>query len=141
MLNIVKSQIQFIGMRVGSAELASVVGKDCLYRDVLRLIERQHVIMQHERGVFGLLGRVQIPEGERAEGVQDHLQVDLAHAFEGADKKRILTQQFARLRALDVAFGEDRVVLFDLLDLLGREDEFVLDGLRFQAQQAFVAAA
>jgi len=55
--------------------------------------EGQYLVVEQIRRVDGLLGGVQLGEGDRRVGVDEGLLVDAPHALEGADIERILRAQ------------------------------------------------
>jgi hypothetical protein len=85
---------------------ATVVGQHGTDRQVEIPVERQDVVVQHRDRGLRLLGDVQEAEGVRTEGVDDTVQVDLAHALEVADEEGVGTEQLAGGLALDVALAK-----------------------------------
>ena len=89
-------EVELVGVALGPAELAAVVGQDRADRQVEVAVERQHVVVQHRHRRLGLLGDVQEAEGVGAEGVDHRVQVDLADALEAADEEGVGREQLAR---------------------------------------------
>ena len=83
-LDVVQRQVQFVGVALGAAELAAVVGQDRLHLQAPTSVLRQDVVMEDQRGMLRHLRRVQVPEGVGAIGVHHGLEVHLADALERA---------------------------------------------------------
>ena len=94
--------------------------------------------MQHRDGGLRLLGDVQEAEGVGAVGVDDGVQIDLAHALEGADEEGVGAQKLARRAALDMPLAEARVELLEEGRLLGGELDRLLGVAPLQSQPAVV---
>ena len=87
---------QFVGMVFGSTtEFASIVGENRINRDAQLFVERQDAIVEQIACSDGHLGVVDLGEGERAEDIDDDLDVNLADAFERTPLESVLIEQFA----------------------------------------------
>ena len=87
---------QFVGMALGSAtELSSVVGEDRPDGDAQLFVEGKDTVVEQIACSDGHLGVVDLGEGERAEDINDDLDVDLSDAFERAPVEGVLVEQFA----------------------------------------------
>lgn len=83
-LDVLQRQQQLVGMTFGlAAELATVVGQYRFDGNPERVVERQHPLVQQIARRDRHLETVALGERQAAEGVDDHLDVDLAHALEG----------------------------------------------------------
>lgn len=85
MLDVLQGQQELVGM--GSrlaAELPAVVGEDGLHRHAQGIVEGQHPLIEQIAGRDRHLRAVALGEGERAEGIDHHLHIDLAHPLQGA---------------------------------------------------------
>src|SRR5262245_6427724 len=107
MVDTLEREKQLIRMRLGlAAELPAVVGEDRADRDPEGLVKGHHALVEQiARGHRHLRG-VDLREGERAEDVNDDLDVDLADALEGPPEERVLIEQFARPRRFHVTAAE-----------------------------------
>jgi hypothetical protein len=80
-----------------------------------------------------------LAKGSRAEGIDHHLHVDLAHALERAPVEGVLIEQLARGAGLDVPAAEVWAVALQQAHLLlGEHEGGGLAGFTFQPHQAFV---
>lgn len=96
MLDVLKGQEQLVVVlfRV-STELASVVGQHRSYGHSQGLVEGQDPVVEQVTGRDRHLGVVDLGEGQRAEGVDDDLDVDLADALQGAPVEGVLIQELS----------------------------------------------
>lgn len=141
MFDLVQRQVKLVGMALGAAELAAIVGQHRTDRQIELAIERQHVIVQHRNGRLRLLGDVQEAEGVAAERIDHGVQIDLADALQIANEERVLAEQLARTAAFHVPLAEARVLLLEEVDLLLREFDRLLGIAPFQRQPALFAQA
>ncbi len=74
--DVVEPEEKFIGMRIGPAEFTAVVRKHGFYGEPPFPELRDHVVVKHRYGRFGLFGYVQYAEAERTVGVHHAMQVD-----------------------------------------------------------------
>lgn len=95
-LDVVELEVELVRVVLAAAELPAVVRQDRFHRQVEVPIEGQHVVVEHRHRGLGLLGDVQKAEGIAAVGVDDGMQVDLAHALEAADEEGVSRQQLPR---------------------------------------------
>ena len=58
-LDIVQLEVELIRMLFGTTELSAVVGQDILDTQLVFLVERQDIIMQHGNSCLSLLGNMQ----------------------------------------------------------------------------------
>ena len=87
------------------AELPAIVGQHALDVDPVRLVRRQHLIMQHVDRGHRHLGEVQLGEGLGVVGIDDGLLVDLPDALDRPDVVGVLAEQVPGLRRFDVLLG------------------------------------
>jgi len=141
MLESLEGQQELVGLMLGaSAEFPSVVRECGSDRDTKRFVEGQDSIVEQVAGGDGQLGAVDLGEGERAEGVDDDLDVDLADSFESPPIEGALVQQLSRAVAFDVTAAKVGAVPFEPLDLLFGQYESLALGLPFQTEQALSAS-
>jgi len=91
MLDVVQGQQQLVRVSIGlTAELATVVGQDGLHFHAQGAVERQHSVVDQIGGCDRHFRSVDLGKGQRAEGVDYDLNVDLAHALELAPVEGVL---------------------------------------------------
>ena len=78
-------------------------------------------------------------KGQRAEDVDDDLDVDLAHALERSPVEGVLVQKLAGARRFDVSAAEVDGVALEQLDLLVAEHVGVVVHVLLEAKQTLVA--
>jgi hypothetical protein len=78
------------------------------------------------------------PPRQRAEDVDDDLDVDLAHTLQRSPMEGVLIQQFAGLGRLHVPAAEVDAVTLEQLNLLLGQDDGVVLSLPLQSQQPLV---
>lgn len=120
-LEIDQGEIELVGMRFSSVELAAIVGQHGLHRQALLGIEGEHIIVEHTHGDLGLLGSGQEAKGETPKVVDYRVQVGLTDLFQIANVEGVLTQQLAGPGGFDVPLLETGIELLDVANLFGRE--------------------
>lgn len=140
-LDVLDGEQELIGMRLRlAAALPAVVGQDGLHRHVDGVVEGQHPLVEQVAGRHRHLRAVALGKGQRAEGIDHHLDIDLADALQGAPVEGVLIEQFAGRRGLDMPAAEVRAVAIEQQDLgVGEDESGVLPGFPLQAHQALVA--
>src|SRR5262249_1052782 len=124
---------------LGAAEFAPVVSQDRPDRHPEGLIEGQDARVEEVARSHRHLRGVDLGEGERAEDIDDDLDVDLADALQGASGEGVLVEELAGARGFHVAAPElDAVALEETQLLLGEDERALLGGL-LQAEQALQA--
>jgi hypothetical protein len=103
------------------------------------LVEGQDTVVEEVARGDRHLRRVDLREGEGARHVDDDLHVDLADALQRTPVKRVLIEQFAGPRSLNVTAAEVGAVALKQLDLRLRQHEGLLPGMALETHQAFVA--
>jgi len=120
-----------------AAELPPVVGEDGPDGDAQLFVEGQHAVVEQIAGGDRHLRVVDLGKRQRAEDVNNDLDVDLADALQGSPVEGVLAEQLARPGGFDVPASKfDRVAL-QQLDLLLAEHEGGIAGGLLQPQQAF----
>lgn len=134
MLDIVESEIEFVGMGGSSTEFGTIVSEDGLDRQTTVSIEWEDVVMKHGNGAFRDLGCVEEPESRGAVGIHHGMQIHLLDAFEGSDTERVLAEKFAGTARFDMPFPETGICLLDQGDLFGRELDSILAVAFFESE-------
>ena len=73
----------------------AVVGQYGLDLYAEGFVEGQHAVVEQLGGGDGHLRGIDLGEGQRAEGVDDDLHIDLAHALERSPVEGVLIEQFS----------------------------------------------
>lgn len=95
-LDVLEGEQQLVGMLLRpAAELQAVVGQDSAHGHAQSLVEGQDAIPEEIAGGDGHLRVVDLGEGERAEGVDHDLDLDLADALERAPVEGVLVEEVA----------------------------------------------
>ena len=120
MVDVLQGEQQLVGMLLGTATVfPAIVGEDRAYDDPEGLGEGEDAIVEQIARGGRHLGGVDLGEGERAEDVDDDLDVDLADALEGTPVEGVLVEQLTRPRGFDMAAAEVHAVALEELELLG----------------------
>ena len=87
-LDVIESQVEFIRMSVGTTELTPIVGQDGLEGQVMRLVEGQDIVVNHQRRRLRLLAGVEVAESIAAEGVDHGVEPErIVLDFAGRDRR------------------------------------------------------
>ena len=109
-----------------------------LHLDLMGFEGRQDVVVQQLYGGDRKLVGIEPGPGVAAVAVDGRLQVDLAHALQGADEEGVDGDQGTGVRRFDVALAELRVEPLQQADLLVGQGQPAFRRGLLQAQQALV---
>ena len=136
MLDSFELKEQFEGMVIRpTAVFAAVIRQHGFYPYGVLFEERQHIVIQDMDSGDRHLARVQPAKSKTAEAVDDGLQINLADAFERADKERVYRNQFAGVMHLNLPLSELRAKAFQQANLLIIELQCAVLLLALQSQQ------
>jgi hypothetical protein len=80
--------------------LPAVIGEDVFCREAVFFVEGQYLIVEHVCGRPGELRGIELPEGIRAVGIDEGLEINPPHAFDGAHHEGVLAQEISGVEAL-----------------------------------------